>query len=312
MSNGMVERFHKSLHDGMSHCVNATGTNWDTVVPFFLMAYRATPHGTTHYSPFYLLHGREMNLPAEEDLKAQTPEQEQNFEHAQRLENLKFSLREAYKAVGINSRRSHDKNKEIYDRKAKERKFEVNDIVYLFCPARKEGGCQKFRKFWQGPYKVVAKLSELNYRIVAQNGREEVVHVNRLKKSMDPSIWKTSRPQRNNQRPETVEAEVPDEVEIEARPMLAPEVQEPHVVAEEQPGDPPEPPLADQVQANTPQVVVAPPARIEDSTVRDPNYEPSDSPWTRRELQATPLGPPTTRAMARRQIETRQAPLQEE
>jgi transposase InsO family protein len=47
MSNGMVERNHKSLHDGMSHYVNATGTNWDTVVQFFLMAYRATPHGTT-------------------------------------------------------------------------------------------------------------------------------------------------------------------------------------------------------------------------------------------------------------------------
>jgi hypothetical protein len=41
-----------------------------------------------------------------------------------------------YKAVRINSRRSHDKKKEIYDRKAKERKFEVDEIVYLFCPAR--------------------------------------------------------------------------------------------------------------------------------------------------------------------------------
>jgi hypothetical protein len=253
-----------------------------------------------------------MNLPAEEDLRAQTPEQEQNVEHAQRLENLKFGLREAYKAVRINSRRSHDKNKEIYDRKAKERKFEVNDIMYLFCPARKVGRCQKFRKFWQGPYKIVAKLSELNYRILAQNGREQVVHLNRLKKSMDPSIWKPSRPQRNNQRTEPVETEVPDEVVIEARPMLATEVQEPQVVAEEQPGDPPTPPLADQVQAEAPQAVVAPPARIGDSTVRVPNYEPSDSPRTRRELQGTPLGPPMTRAMARRQLEARRAPLQEE
>jgi hypothetical protein len=134
MSNGMVKRFHKSLHDGMSHYVDATGTNWDTVVPFFLMAYRATPHGTTKYSPFYLLHRREMNLPAEEDLKAQTPEQGQIFEQAQRLENLKLRLREANKAVRISNRKSHDKNKELYDRKAKERKFEMTS--YSVQPGR--------------------------------------------------------------------------------------------------------------------------------------------------------------------------------
>jgi hypothetical protein len=94
--------------------------------------------------------------------------------------------------------------------------------------------------------------------------------------------------------------------------MLAPEVQEPQVVAEEQPGDPATPPLAHQVHAGRPQADVASPARIEDSTARDPNYEPSDSPWTRHELQGTPLGPLMTRAMARRQLEARQAPLQEE
>jgi hypothetical protein len=35
-----------------------------------------------------------------------------------------------------------------YDKTAKERKIEVNDKVYLFCPARKSGGCRKFRSFW--------------------------------------------------------------------------------------------------------------------------------------------------------------------
>lgn len=37
-SNGMIERLHRSLHNGLSHYVNATHTNWDTLVPFCLMA----------------------------------------------------------------------------------------------------------------------------------------------------------------------------------------------------------------------------------------------------------------------------------
>jgi hypothetical protein len=42
-------------------------------------------------------------------------------------------------------KKAHQKNKAYYDKKAKERKCEVNDKVYLFCPVRKPGRCHKFR-----------------------------------------------------------------------------------------------------------------------------------------------------------------------
>ena len=35
MSNGMVERFHRVLHDSIAHYIDSTGTNWDVVLPFF-------------------------------------------------------------------------------------------------------------------------------------------------------------------------------------------------------------------------------------------------------------------------------------
>jgi hypothetical protein len=62
------------------------------------MAYRATPNTTTKYGPFYLLHGREMPLPTNENLKAKISKE--NPSHSQRLENLKARLRAAYKLVG--------------------------------------------------------------------------------------------------------------------------------------------------------------------------------------------------------------------
>ena len=69
-SNGMIERRHKYFHTGLSHYINSANTNWDTIVPFFFMAHRATPHSVTGYSPFYLLHGREMQLPSNDSLKS--------------------------------------------------------------------------------------------------------------------------------------------------------------------------------------------------------------------------------------------------
>jgi hypothetical protein len=68
--NGTIERLHKTMSQGLSKYVNSSGTDWYTLIPFYMMAYRETPHGTHGFSPFYLLHGREMVLPTSEALKA--------------------------------------------------------------------------------------------------------------------------------------------------------------------------------------------------------------------------------------------------
>jgi hypothetical protein len=88
-----------------------------------------------------------MVLPKEGDLKAKVSSKIQDADQVQRLENLNSCLRKAYKEVRLNNPKAHQKNKACYDKKAKERKFEVNDKVYLFCPARKPGRCSKFRSF---------------------------------------------------------------------------------------------------------------------------------------------------------------------
>jgi transposase InsO family protein len=54
ISNGKIERLHRTLHTGLSHFVNSTNNNWDVLVPFYLMVHRATPNTTTRYSPLYL------------------------------------------------------------------------------------------------------------------------------------------------------------------------------------------------------------------------------------------------------------------
>ena len=100
-SNGVVERLHRSVHLCLSHYVNKNHENWDEVVPYYLMS---PPHTTTGYSPFYLLHGREMVLPSTENLKARLPKD--NADKDQRLENMKSNLRLVYRLAAKANRKS--------------------------------------------------------------------------------------------------------------------------------------------------------------------------------------------------------------
>jgi transposase InsO family protein len=59
-ANGICERMHKLLIDMISHFVNNDARNWDRYVPYAVMAYRATPHSTVKYSPYYLVYGKDL------------------------------------------------------------------------------------------------------------------------------------------------------------------------------------------------------------------------------------------------------------
>jgi len=120
-------------------------------------------------------------------LKAKFPQD--NPSHEQRLENLKSNLKLAYKLVAKANRKSHQRNKQYYDLKAKPRKFTVNELVYLYNPATKPSLTRNFSKLWQGPYKVTKKLTDINYEIIGQYNKKRVVHVKRLKRAYSSEQW---------------------------------------------------------------------------------------------------------------------------
>ena len=291
-SNGTVERLHRSLHTALSHYVNASNTNWDVLTPFFLMAHRATPSTVTGYSPFYLLHGREMQLPNQENLKAKISSQP--LDQNQRLKNLKASLNLAYRTVRRANRQAHRNNKRLYDRSAKLWSFEAGDWVYLHNPAVKPGTSRKFHFPWSGPFKVTAKISDLNYEILDQGNKKRIVHVNRLKRSycsgtqgVKPSKKREKRtrgklPTRSEQEEEE------SEIRIGRFPLAQPV----------QHRDEPEPTNSPNQNLDTPE----PNNQTMDnpnSERRDPTYAPATTPRSRRALQPTRAEPPVTRLRSR-------------
>lgn len=62
-SDGMVERFNRTLIRMLRSYVNDHHSDWDDHLPFVMMAYRSVEHETTGCSPNYLMLGREVSTP---------------------------------------------------------------------------------------------------------------------------------------------------------------------------------------------------------------------------------------------------------
>ena len=62
-SDGLVERFNRTLQQMLSAFGNKERDDWDEHLPYVTMAYRATVHESTKFSPNRLMVGRETNLP---------------------------------------------------------------------------------------------------------------------------------------------------------------------------------------------------------------------------------------------------------
>ena len=76
------------------------------------------------------------------------------------------------------------KQKTRYDRRRRSVNFAVGDLVLIYRPIRKKGRSTKFLHRYFGPYKIVRRVSDLNYIVEPLRGRQkkqDCVHVSHLK-----------------------------------------------------------------------------------------------------------------------------------
>ena len=64
-TDGLVERFNRTLISMLAKTVERGGKDWDEHLPFVLFAYRASEQQSTCESPFFLLYGRDPRLPTD-------------------------------------------------------------------------------------------------------------------------------------------------------------------------------------------------------------------------------------------------------
>jgi hypothetical protein len=194
-TDGLVERFNRTLTAMLAKTVERGGRDWDQRLPFVLFAYRASQQPSTLESPFFLLYGKDPRLPTDTALYP---------EKTRRVVDLKAYGAELADRMWDLARqcfRKAQKKKDYYDKKVRPPNFRVGDRVFLFKPADKTGPTRKFARPYHGPFRVVdMDVNTARIRRVDRPNEDTVqVAVDRLRhcpSEVPDTFWPPPRPKR--------------------------------------------------------------------------------------------------------------------
>jgi transposase InsO family protein len=186
-SDGMVEKFNKTLTTMLSMYVKDHHRDWDENLPYVMMAYMSVEHETTGMTPNLLMLGRETSTPL--DIAFEMPVAIKNIPQSQWVWQLQEKLEQAHSLVREHTGESIRRQKRYHDSKLSFENFKEGDKVYVYFPVKKVGCSSKFTSFWRGPFEIVEKISDVLYKVNC--GRFEsfqIIHVNRMRKAKSQSL----------------------------------------------------------------------------------------------------------------------------
>ncbi len=169
-SDGMVERFNRTLTAMLSMFVDDNHQNWDEQLPYVMMAYRAAEHETTGLSPNMVMLGRETTTPL--DILYEMPPPITPLPANKWVWELKERLETAHRFVRQNTGQAMLRQKRYRDRQLSYETFQPGDNVYVYFPVKKVGLSSKLTSFWKGPYQVREQLSDVLYKVNQRTCRE--------------------------------------------------------------------------------------------------------------------------------------------
>ena len=124
-TDGLVERFNRTLIDMLAKRVAAGTPKWDETLPYCMFAYRSTSQASAGVSPFHLLYGRNLQLPSELALDPLARREITPLDDY--MTTMSWKLAEAWQAAQQNLKKAHTKQKFQHDHHAKGVNFKVGD-----------------------------------------------------------------------------------------------------------------------------------------------------------------------------------------
>ena len=183
-TQGLVEKNNRMILDTLKQYTQTQVRIWADLIPHVVYAYNTSVHSSSKMTPFELMFGRKGRLPT--DLVMHRPKP--NYNDTNRyVAELTEKMYLSHKDARNNSRLARAEQEKYYNLKAKKRRFEVGNYVFITNERKKakrknKDDCRKLRLPWLGPCQIVKQISDIVYKVkFIDSGKTEVVHENRMK-----------------------------------------------------------------------------------------------------------------------------------
>ena len=177
-SNGLVERFNRTLNEMLCTTARENPLTWDKRVHLLTMAYRSTPHESIGFSPNFMVFGKELYMPI--DVMVGQPEDSSQNE-LDYVQGLRERLEDAYEIARENLQSSAVRQKRYYDVRANEKPYKSGDLVWTMNKTRRKGKCPKMQMRWTGPLVVLERLNDVTYKVKMNEKDTKIIHYDLLK-----------------------------------------------------------------------------------------------------------------------------------
>ena len=183
----MVERFNRTLEATLSKFVDGDQKNWDLYLPLLMMAYCSSVQESTGISPNEIMLGREVLFPLDLVIGQAEPTGNSTTEYADRLGE---QMEQIYQFSRQHLKLTSDGHKRNYDHgPVKQHRYNRGDAVWLYSPQKKKGICPKLMRYFDVPYLVIKRTSDVLYRVQkGPKSKPKVVHHDRLKAYHGPNV----------------------------------------------------------------------------------------------------------------------------
>ena len=179
---GLSERAVGTLKSIIGKLAAQHPRSWHEQIKFALWAMRESVNATVGLSPWMLCFGRQMRGPcailAETWTGTQPLPVNMGKSTVEYLLDLKSELEKGLEFAAEHSREAQEAYAELYNRKTRDKTFEIGDHVLILSP---DSTKTKTFSRWQGPGKIIEVLSPHGYLVEVDNVRQKV-HADRLRR----------------------------------------------------------------------------------------------------------------------------------